>query len=147
MCIRDSLDTDILLYRAASAAETEISWGDDVWSLYTDLKDAKASFLRQVTRITETLQSDNVLCCLTDHGSNFRKQVDPSYKNNRKGTRKPVCYVALCDWVRETFEYVSKPSLEADDVMSILAGKPENKGKCIIAVSYTHLTLPTILLV
>lgn len=126
------LDTDILLYRAASSAETEIEWGDDIWSLYTDLKDAKASFMHQVNRIKENLHSDKVLCCLTDHGNNFRKEVDPSYKSNRKGTRKPVGYVALCDWVRETFDCISKPKLEADDVMSILATKPENKGKCII---------------
>ena len=37
-----AVDGDILLYRAASAAETEIDWGDDFWSLYTDLNDAKS---------------------------------------------------------------------------------------------------------
>ena len=29
-----AVDGDILLYRAASAAETEIDWGEDIWSLY-----------------------------------------------------------------------------------------------------------------
>jgi len=126
------LDTDILLYKAASAAETEVEWSPDIWSLWTDLKDAKASFMYQVDKIKEALSSDDLLFCLTDHKENFRKQVDPSYKNNRKGTRKPVGYVALCDWVRETFPHASKPSLEADDVMSLLATRPENVGKCII---------------
>ena len=126
------LDTDILMYRAASSAEEEWDWGDDIWSLWTDLKDAKSAFEHQLTKIRETLGVNEFICCLSDHSNNFRKQVDPSYKSNRKGTRKPVGYVALCDWVEETFPTQRKPTLEADDVMGILATKPENVGKCII---------------
>ncbi len=40
--------------------------------------------------------------------------------------------MALCDWVRDTFDTVMKPSLEADDCLGILATKPQNVGKCII---------------
>ena len=35
------IDADLYLYRAAAAAEEETDWGDDVWSLSTDLKEAK----------------------------------------------------------------------------------------------------------
>ena len=126
------IDTDILMYRAASSAETEIDWGDDVWSLWTDLKDAKASFTHQLNYIKDKLGHSEFICCLSDHGNNFRKQLDPTYKSNRKGTRKPVGYVALCAWVEETYPTIRKPTLEADDVLGILATKPGNKGKCII---------------
>ena len=127
-----AIDTDILMYKAASSAETEIDWGDDVWSLWTDLNEAKASFNHQLKYIKDKLGVSEVVCCLSDHGNNFRKQVDPTYKSNRKGTRKPVGYVALCAWVEENFKSLRKPTLEADDVLGILATKPENKGKCII---------------
>ncbi len=127
-----ALDTDILLYRAASAAETEIEWDTDIWSLYTDLKEAKSIFNAQIENIKQRLQVEDFICCLSDHKSNFRKEIDPSYKSNRKGTRKPVGYTALVDWVRDTYKSLSKPSLEADDVMSLLATKEENIGKCII---------------
>ena len=50
-----AIDTDILLYRAALAAETEIDWGDDIWSLFTDLKDARQAFQHQVDVITGKL--------------------------------------------------------------------------------------------
>ena len=126
------IDTDILMYRAASSAETEIDWGDDVWSLWTDLKEAKASFNHQLNYIKDKLGHSEFICCLSDHGNNFRKHLDPTYKSNRKGTRKPVGYVALCAWVEETYPTIRKPTLEADDVLGILATKPENKGKCII---------------
>ena len=126
------VDTDILLYKAATSAETEIDWGQEIWSLFTDLNDAKKSFVYQLDKIKEALKSDTATFCMTDHKGNFRKQIDPSYKSNRKGQRKPVGYVALCEWVRDTYDTITKPMLEADDCLGILATKPENIGKCII---------------
>ena len=127
-----AIDTDILLYRAALAAETEIDWGDDIWSLFTDLKDARQAFQFQLDKITDTLGVKDYVCCLSDHGNNFRKVVDPSYKSNRKGTRKPVGYVALCDWVETTFKTFRKDRMEADDCLGLIATKPGNEGKVII---------------
>ena len=68
---------------------------------------------------------------MTDHTGNFRKDVDPTYKSNRRGHKKAIGYVALCDWVRDTYKTITKLP-EADDCMGILATKPENIGKCII---------------
>ena len=128
-----ALDTDILCYRAASSAEMEIDWGDDIWSLQTDLKDAKMSFKTQLDVIRERTGVTEFVCCLSDSGdNNFRKKVSPEYKSNRKGTRKPVGYKALVEWVENNFPSLIKPTLEADDVMGILATSPKNKGKCII---------------
>ncbi len=126
------LDTDILIYKSIASTEQEIDWGDDIWTLYTDLKDAKAVFNRQVDVIREKLSSDDILHCLSDPKDNFRKHIDPSYKSNRKGSRKPVGYVALREWVQENHSTVMKPSLEADDVLGILATKPDNIGKCVV---------------
>ena len=127
-----AVDGDILLYRAASAAETEIDWGEDIWSLYTDLNDAKSSFQHQLDSITTKLGIGDFVVCLSDHGANFRKTVDPTYKGNRKGTRKPVGYVALCSWAETAFKTFRKPTLEADDCMGILATMPINKNKCVV---------------
>lgn len=127
-----AIDTDILMYKAASAAETEIDWGDDLWSLYTDLKDAKDAFEAQLARITDKLGVKDYVCCLSDHTDNFRKTVDPTYKSNRKGTRKPVGYVALCEWVENTFKTVRKPRMEADDVLGLMSTKHDCVGKCIM---------------
>ena len=127
-----ALDSDILMYKAATSAEQEMDWGDDIWSLQTDLKQAKAAFEYQITKITDRLGVKDYVCCLSDHKDNFRKVVDPSYKSNRKGTRKPVGYVALCDWVEQTFKTFRKPRMEADDCLGILATMPANAGKCIM---------------
>ena len=69
---------------------------------------------------------------MSDHGDNFRKTVDPTYKSNRKGQRKPVGYVALSQWVEETYKSFRKPRMEADDCLGILSTMPNNKDKCIM---------------
>lgn len=127
-----AFDTDIIMYRAACSAEREVDWGDDIWSLFTDLKEAKEIFDKQIETIKTKLGVDDYICCLSDHKSNFRKTISPDYKSNRKGTRKPVGYVALCSWVEDNYPTIRKPSLEADDCMGILATKPDNIGNCII---------------
>ena len=35
------IDADLYLFRASIVAEEETDWGDDIWSLSTDLKVAK----------------------------------------------------------------------------------------------------------
>ena len=126
------LDTDLLLMRSATAAETEIDWGDDIWSLFTDLKEAKQAFQQQVYNIVADTGVTDIICCLTDSAGNFRRDVDPSYKSNRKKNRKPVGYKALTEWVLGEYKTVLKPMLEADDCMGIMATMPINKGKAII---------------
>ena len=127
-----AVDTDILLFKAATSAEVEVDWGEDIFSLWTDLKDAKSHFKRQVDHIQEKTGVSEAVFCLTDPKANFRKEVCPTYKSGRKKTRKPVGYVALVDWVKSNFPTFMKPTLEADDAMGILATLPENKGRCII---------------
>ena len=126
------IDTDILLYKATTTCEKSVDWGDDIWSLWCDLKDAKALFQKQCDEIAEATGITDHIHCLSDHGNNFRKVVDPRYKSQRKGTRKPCGYVAMSDWVEENYKTYRLPTTEADEVMGILATKPENKGKCVV---------------
>ena len=130
------LDTDLILMRAATSSETEIDWGEDnVWSLYMDMEDAKASVRQQIDTICKAVETDNFICCLTDPNANFRKVVDPEYKSNRRKNRKPVGYKALFEWVKDEYPSAMRPQLEADDVMSIIQTAPHNKGQTIIVSS------------
>jgi len=126
------IDADILLYRSMTYAEQEINWHDNVWTLYADIDEAKQIFTAQVDKIKTKLKTDDILCCLSDRADNFRKHIDPSYKSNRKGTRKPAGFNAFIDWVEKAYPSLRKPSLEADDVLGILATKPDNIGKVVV---------------
>lgn len=122
------VDADLYLYRCTAATEEETDWGDDVWSLTSDLKIAKDLFTTQIAEFKARLDDDDVILCLSSP-SNFRKVLDPSYKWQRKKTRKPLGYVAMLDWVQHHYRTFQRPGLEADDCMGILSTKPENAGK------------------
>lgn len=124
------IDGDIYLYRATSAAEDETDWGDDIWSLTTNLSEAKDIFKSTIEGFMETLEARDQVVCLSDK-NNFRKDIDPTYKGHRKKTRKPLGYVAMLDWVRENYPTFSKPTLEADDCLGIMATMPR-VGECVV---------------
>ena len=127
-----AIDADIPLYRAMTLAEQEINWFDNVWTLYADIDEAQKIFANQIDKIKEKLKTDDILCCLSDRGDNFRKGIYPRYKSNRKSTRKPCGFDAMIDWVESEYPHLRKPSLEADDVLGIIATKPDNFGKVIV---------------
>jgi DNA polymerase-1 len=125
------IDADLYLYRAAAAAENETDWGNDIFSLSTDLKEAKEIFTNQVENFKKELKVDQVLMCISST-TNFRKSVYKPYKSGRKKVRKPVGHAALVTWCKETYPSIVQETLEADDVMGILASDPNAQAKRII---------------
>jgi DNA polymerase-1 len=119
------IDGDLYLYRACAACETEIDWGDDIWSLSTDLKEAKTVFQKTIDDFCDTLGTGHFIVCLSDKG-NFRKELDSTYKGGRKKVRKPVGYLEMLRWVKKTYRWHIEPMLEADDVMGILGSAPNH---------------------
>ena len=88
------IDGDLYLFRSAIAVEHEIDWGDDVWSLSTDLKAAKKLFVSMIDAFKKELVVEDVIVTISGQ-KNFRKDVLETYKGGRKKVRKPVGYKAL----------------------------------------------------
>ncbi|WP_397381092.1 hypothetical protein [Pseudomonas sp.] len=128
------LDGDYLLFSAMSAAEEEVDWGDDIWSLQCDHNKARAILRGTIRVITERLKefqgAQLVMVFSTANGAdNWRKQVLDTYKANRKGKRKPVGYPVLLEEMLNDLETYYRTfqwqGLEGDDVIGILATHPE----------------------
>lgn len=118
------IDGDIYIYLAASANEYECQWNTWLWTLHADLDATIAQFEDTLEGLKKEAKLDHLVIALS-HEANFRKAVLPTYKHNRVDKRKPVCYQAMRDYVRETLTTVELPALEADDVLGILAtGNP-----------------------
>lgn len=115
------IDADITAYNAVASAEEEIQWDEDTWTIHTDLAIAKEKFIKNIDKYREELKVDEYKLCFSDT-QNFRKSLNPQYKGNRKG-RKPVGYSPFKQWAMETYPSFSKPNLEADDCLGILATK------------------------
>jgi len=62
-----------------------------------------------------------------------RREVLPTYKHNRKGKRKPLVFSALREYCFDVYRTICINTLEADDLMGLLAtGWKRGLGKTII---------------
>lgn len=132
------LDMDYLIFSAMSASETEIDWGDDVWTLQCDHKKARGILAGTIKSIMADLERilkkgnkkpfELVPLCIISGEENWRKKVLESYKANRKGKRKPVGYPAFVEACMEFYgaaQAFKWHGVEGDDTLGILSTKPE----------------------
>ena len=146
------IDGDIVLYKAAEAAtevlevveEDEISPYLYRVCYYGDKNKATLIVEEMVDKICKLTKSNDCILCLSD-SQNFRKQLNPNYKLNRKKKMKPLLMEFLRNRVKELgYKVVQRPNLEADDVIGILAtGDEIIKGdKCIWSLDKDFKTIP-----
>ena len=139
------IDGDIALYEVTLACEVPIDWGDDVWTLHSDFKEAKQRFDCWVSDMLETTEADKVVIALSGP-NNWRKEVLPTYKHNRKNKRKPLVFKELKDYAKDVYRTFEFSNLEADDVLGLLAGNPGLGGikdeKVIVTIDKDLLTVP-----
>lgn len=142
------IDGDIIAYRASSAVQKDIDWGDGLWTCHAYLEDAIDQFKVILDGILEglyenTLERYNVsdMLFFFSDKDNFRKHYLSDYKSNRKDTRKPTCYNALVEWIYNSYKRI-KPIkyLEADDLIGIFATGYENT--IIISMDKDFKTIP-----
>ena len=139
------IDGDIVLYEVTIASEYAVDWGDDMWTLHSDLKEASERFDCWVANMKETVGADKAL--ITFSGlSNWRKSVLPTYKHNRKKKRKPLIFKALKEYVRSAYKVYEYDNLEGDDVLGLLSGSPglaRIKGeKVVVTIDKDLMTIP-----
>ena len=113
------IDADILLWESCMGCEQPYDWGDDFWTLHCDAREAKQRFDNDVATLKEKLNARSVVMALSGP-KNFRKDVLPTYKSNRKKTRRPVAFHAVKNYIREAYPTYEFENIEADDVCGML---------------------------
>ncbi|MEG1912867.1 MAG: hypothetical protein RR091_10305 [Cloacibacillus sp.] len=137
------IDGDIFVFRITAALETETDWGNDIWTLHCNLAECKDALDATIKEYKEALKATDIILAFSPQ-KNFRYRVLPTYKANRKGKRKPVCYKALKDYAMETYPNFQRPDIEGDDILGILATSPVIvKGeKIIVSLDKDMKTIP-----
>lgn len=122
------IDADMLCFVSCSSVEREINWGDGLWTLHADAKEAETQIDDRVEGIVTTVLDKlnyegeyRIIMCISDPKVNFRKKILSTYKANRIGKRKPVCYSEVLEWIKRNYTTKMIPTLEADDVIGIAA--------------------------
>lgn len=136
--MRYLIDADIVAFKAASSAENPVNWGDGFWTLHSFEDDGIRYCMDYFHRVVERL-GDGELCLFLTGDNNWRKDILPTYKGNRKDVRKPLILPALRDWMVSECNAVRIPTLEADDLLGIEATK---SGGVIISEDKDLRTIP-----
>lgn len=136
------IDGDQFVFTAAIAVERETRWDEDNHVLYSSPELAFANFEGMLTRIFDRFETDDHSLAFSSP-NNFRYEVDPTYKSNRKGARKPLCYAAVRELCDEHYNTITMEGLEADDIMGILATKPGSAQRIIVSQDKDMKTIPT----
>ena len=125
------IDADMVVFKAAAAAEQEIRWDDNTWTLQTNILDAKSIITQQLEAIMSELLSTDIVMVFSPKRT-FRHDIWPEYKANRKGKRKPLGLGELREWVTDTYHTIAYNNIEADDAIGLLVTAEPDKR---IAVS------------
>ena len=115
------IDADIVVYQAAARAEQVDDFDDDRIYITGSKSQTRDGIASMIHDLCAALGADRSVLAFTCTEGNFRKEVYPKYKSNRKGHRKPVTYAYGREWAIENYESMSRPTLEADDILAILA--------------------------
>lgn len=134
------IDSDTILFATASVAEMCVKGGgldgEDQWIPTMTLTQAYNQVVSGFDRIVEAVKADDAIICLSDR-ANFRYGILPSYKSNRKESRRPPMLAKLRDALQKhkPFPVLLVKGLEADDLCGICAGTISAAGKKPIVCS------------
>lgn len=113
-------DADVVAYRAAAGVEVATDWGDGLWTYHAEEIACAEAIEEMIENTCRKLgEADRLIMALTDP-VNWRHDVLPTYKGNRKETRKPLLLPFARQYLRDNHEVFERPTLEGDDVLGIL---------------------------
>lgn len=120
------VDADPIVYRAASAAETELDFTSEVTLVTGDFRRGKQIVEQEIEKLCTKFDTTHLILFFTD-SVNFRKTVDPTYKGNRI-RRKPAGFLKLKNWAKSQWQSEQLPGLEADDAIGIAVTSGRHKN-------------------
>jgi DNA polymerase-1 len=124
------IDADVIVYRFSHAHEKKIEFdeGDELYA--PDLGYAIAEADDFIEGLLVKTKCEEFLLCLS-HTKNFRKDIFPPYKANRKKLRKPSLLAPIRNYLKENYSFKIRERLEADDIMGIMGTR--HPGRYILA--------------
>ena len=113
------IDADYIVYKSCASAEEDLDFGDDVIMVVSKFSEAMNNVKRELNNI-QTHFFDSDLILFFSDSKNFRKELYPDYKGHRN-RKKPCGYKRVVNALRQEYEVIVMPTLEADDALGIYA--------------------------
>ena len=137
------IDGDIVAYQQSFLSENPVHWGDDFWTLHSDAKEGKQRVDVFLQDLKSTLEADELMIAVSSP-TNFRKDLYPTYKDNRAKQRKPLVLGEIREHLIFNHKAVYYSHLEADDVIGILATTPANHEKIVVSIDKDFKSIPAL---
>lgn len=133
------IDGDIVAYRAATACEQPIDWGDGHWTLHAFEHEVEQNINHFMQGLVKESKCKDWITCLTGT-KNFRKDVDATYKANRTDKRKPMLLPHARAYLVNEWNGRIDEGIEADDTLGILGSSDD--GYMIWSIDKDLMTIP-----
>lgn len=127
------IDGDILFYKAAAVSQGVVEFEPGVQTTWLDEDQCISRFEQAMDWLLSRANFVGYAVCLTDHHRNFRKELEPTYKGNRKAVTKPALLPFIEAHAIESHPTLAYPRLEADDVLGIHATSGEYPNPVIVS--------------
>ena len=115
------IDADFTVYKNCASAEDEIDFGEDVIMVVSRFSEAYNNVKNEINKIKSNYLWDvPELILFFSDSVNFRKKIYADFKGSRQ-RKKPCGYKRVINKLRDEYELVIMPTLEADDAMGIYA--------------------------
>jgi DNA polymerase-1 len=135
------IDGDSYVFKAAYATSTLTEIGNGIYYEAYDINRAREYMKGMIDNICDKCAVNDYVIVLGAVGSrNFRYDINPTYKANRKAIKKPIMLDKVRSMVTSEFNTYSIPCLEADDVVRILY--EEGEGNAIASIDKDLQTFP-----
>nr|DAU39290.1 MAG TPA: Exodeoxyribonuclease [Caudoviricetes sp.] len=120
------VDADSLLYEAASVNESAFNFSEDNRAVVLDEEGARKSLDEAIEKLKDNTKCSKTQLYLTG-ATNFRYDILPTYKHNRKDLPKPQLLPMLKEYAVAKHGAKITTKIEADDACSIhLSSDPIN---------------------
>lgn len=137
------LDGDIALWRAVLAGGSTVDWGGGDIVQSVNIPTAIAQFRKTLESLRERFKTRDVRVAFGDRSANWRKELEPTYKANRRAVPKPLGFTELEAEIAAKCKVFREPKLEGDDVLGLLATHaPEGERRIICSIDKDMLTVP-----
>lgn len=119
------IDGDLYLHRGTIAVEKEVRWDEENHLLYSNEAEAIVAVEYEIKKLMDRFGVEKADCVVAISSPPlFRTEVDPTYKAQRSGLRKPVAFTAVREHLEREWNVKKIAGLEADDILGILATRP-----------------------
>ena len=115
------IDADSLIFASCYRSKNDINYEFYPDNFYTNINDSINKFDEQYMKIINDLEElYNIDAIVTFNGSkgNFRKQITPTYKANRKKQILPPLLHPMHDYVKEKYQSKFCYGKETDDLVA-----------------------------